>query len=52
MWTLDAIDRQTERRELADYATFGTYAEARLWADRHELEVRQLGWTWVVRFVG
>lgn len=52
MWTLDAINRDSEKREIEDYATFDTYAEARRFADKHEMEVRQLGWTWVVRFVG
>jgi hypothetical protein len=49
-WVVEAIDRQTEATTVRDYATFGTYEEARAFADRHELEARACGWTWVVRF--
>jgi hypothetical protein len=49
MFTIDAIDRQTEETAVEDYATFDSYEEARAFADRHELEARACGWTWVVR---
>jgi hypothetical protein len=48
-WVVEAIDRRTEATAVADYATFDTYAEARAFADRYELEARACGWTWVVR---
>jgi hypothetical protein len=48
MWMLDAIDRLTCERKVESYASFETYAEARAFADRHELEARACGWTWVV----
>jgi hypothetical protein len=49
MYVVEAIDRQTEQTVVEDYATFDTYGEARAFADRHELEARACGWTWVVR---
>jgi hypothetical protein len=48
MWTLNAIDRNTCETTVENYATFASAAEARDFANRHEMEARRCGWTWVV----
>lgn len=48
MFTLNAVSRETCKTVFENYATFDTYEEARGFADRHEMEARRCGWTWVV----
>jgi hypothetical protein len=48
MWQIDAIDRLTGATVVDGYAGFESYAEARAWADSHEMEARGCGWTWVI----
>jgi hypothetical protein len=49
MWTINAISRMTCETVVENYASgFESYAEARAFADRHELGARACGWTWVV----
>ena len=49
MWVVEGIDRVTCETTCEDYASFDSYAEARDFAGRHEMEARACGWTWVVR---
>lgn len=51
MWTINAVNRVDGAVEVESYATFGGYAEAREWADRHEDDARACGWTWTVEWV-
>jgi hypothetical protein len=48
MFTVNAIDRQTGRTAVENYATFDTYQAARAFADRQEMAARACGWTWTV----
>lgn len=51
MYAVNAISRETCETTCENYASFETYAEARAFADKHEMEARARGWTWVVRQV-
>ena len=48
MWIVEFINRENGKVEVSDYASFENYVAARLFADREERSVRQLGWTAVV----
>jgi hypothetical protein len=50
LWAVYLMDRATEAVQESPYASgFGSYAEARAWADRQEMECRRAGLTLVVR---
>lgn len=50
MWTVSGMERETGKLVCEDYASFDSYEEARSFADRHEMEARVCGWTWVVAY--
>lgn len=48
MFLINAISRETGETVVEAYGSCETYAEAREWADRNEMDARRCGWTWVV----
>lgn len=51
MYFLNLIERETSKTAVEAYASFETYEEARDFGNRHELEFRACGWTYVVTWI-
>lgn len=49
MYQINAISRETSQTTVECYASgFESYAEARAFADKYEMDARRCGWSWVV----